>query len=209
MMSRHTQRTRPAAGPALALCLALVMLSPDPAPAQSGPPAAVAAEAVARAEAATGLDAAATDQSPGDDRRGPVTNLPLPRYVSLKSAEGNVRRGPSLSHRIDWVYRHRALPLQITAEFGHWRRVVDRDGAGGWVHYSLLSGVRTVLVEEDMAALRAQPSDNAATVARAEAGVVARLGKCLPEWCRIIAGGERGWIRKTAIWGVDPDEVRD
>ncbi|MEP1586872.1 MAG: aspartyl-trna synthetase, partial [Tateyamaria sp.] len=27
---------------------------------------------------------------------GPITNLPLPRYVSLKAAEGNVRRGPSL-----------------------------------------------------------------------------------------------------------------
>lgn len=25
---------------------------------------------------------------------GPVTNLPLPRFVSMKAAEGNVRRGP-------------------------------------------------------------------------------------------------------------------
>lgn len=140
--------------------------------------------------------------------RGPETGLPLPRYVSLKAGEGNVRRGPSLSHRIDWVYRHRALPLQVTAEFGHWRRVRDRDGAGGWVHYSLLSGVRTVLVEKDMAALRLQPSENAAAVARAEAGVVARLGACRPRWCRITAGGERGWIEKSALWGVDPDEIR-
>jgi len=33
-----------------------------------------------------------------------------------------------------------------TAEYEHWRRVEDQDGAGGWVHYSLLSGVRSVLV---------------------------------------------------------------
>ena len=141
--------------------------------------------------------------------RGSVTNLPLPRYVSLKAAEGNVRRGPSLSHRIDWVYKRRALPLQITAEFGHWRRVRDRDGAGGWMHYSLLSGVRTVLVENDMAALRLQPSENAATVARAEAGVVARLGRCTPQWCRVTTGGERGWMAKADLWGVDPDEIRE
>lgn len=141
--------------------------------------------------------------------RGPVTNLPMPRYVSLKASEGNVRRGPSLSHRIDWVYKHRALPLMITAEFGHWRRVQDRDGAGGWVHYSLLSGVRTALVERDMAALRIQPSENAATVARAEAGAIVRLGKCDSDWCRVTAGRERGWVAKSDLWGVEPDEIRD
>ena len=32
---------------------------------------------------------------------GPETNLPMPRFVSLKASESNVRRGPSLSHRID------------------------------------------------------------------------------------------------------------
>ena len=89
--------------------------------------------------------------------RGPVTNLPLPRFVSMKASEGNVRRGPSLSHRIDWVYKRRNMPLQITAEHGHWRRVQDRDGAGGWVHYALLSGVRTAIVEVDLLNLYARP----------------------------------------------------
>ena len=84
------------------------------------------------------------------------------------------------------------MPLEITAEFGHWRRVRDREGAGGWVHYSLLSGVRTALVEEDMAALRMKPDDGAPINARAEAGVVARLGECGLEWCWVTAGGERG-----------------
>ena len=39
--------------------------------------------------------------------RGPVTNLPLPRFVSLKVSEGNMRRGPSLTHKIDWSYQRR------------------------------------------------------------------------------------------------------
>jgi SH3-like domain-containing protein len=141
--------------------------------------------------------------------KGQVTNLPIPRYVSMKASEGNVRRGPSLSHRIDWVFKHKDLPLQITAEYGHWRRVIDRDGAGGWVHYSLLSGVRTVIVDENMLALRAKPDDQAGVNATAEAGVIARLGQCIADWCRISAGGENGWVRKTALWGVDPDEVRE
>ena len=141
--------------------------------------------------------------------KGPVTNLPLPRYVSLKTGEGNARRGPSLTHRIDWVYKRPDMPLQITAEHGHWRRVQDRDGAGGWVHYSLLSGVRTVLVEEDMLALRLRPDDQSPESARLGLGVIARLGECEVDWCRISAGGYRGWARKSALWGVDPGEVRE
>nr|WP_232829533.1 SH3 domain-containing protein [Tropicimonas sp. IMCC34043] len=139
---------------------------------------------------------------------GPVTNLPIPRYVSLKSSECNARRGPSLTHRIDWVFTRRAMPLQVTAEHGHWRLVRDKDGVGGWVHYSLLSGVRTVLIEQDMVEMLGQPYAEAPVVAQAEAGVVARLGECTLDWCRITAGGERGWVQKTALWGVDADEVR-
>ncbi len=141
--------------------------------------------------------------------RGPVTNLPLPRYVSLKGSEGNARRGPSLSHRIDWVFTHAGMPLKVTAEFGHWRRVEDRDGAGGWIHYSLLSGVRTVIVEADMAELHSRPDPKAPVSARAEAGAIAKLGDCTIDWCEISAEAADGWIEKSEIWGVDANEIRD
>ncbi|MEO1138991.1 MAG: SH3 domain-containing protein [Pseudomonadota bacterium] len=151
---------------------------------------------------ALALPAAAQD-------RGPVTNLPLPRFVSMKASEGNVRRGPSLTHQIDWVFKRRDLPLEITAEHGHWRRVRDRDGAGGWVHYSLLSGTRTVIVEADMLNIHSKPDDTSLAVAQLELGVVARIDQCTPDWCRLIAGGYRGWAPKSHLWGVKSDEVLD
>lgn len=141
--------------------------------------------------------------------RGPETNLPLPRYVSLKASEANVRRGPSKLHRIDWVYKRRDLPLQVTAEHGHWRRVRDRDGAGGWVHYTLLSGVRTVLVEQDLIPIFDRADDRTPVAARLQMGVIARLGKCSVEWCHLETGGYDGWARKTALWGVEAAETRD
>ncbi len=141
--------------------------------------------------------------------RGPVTNLPIPRYVSLKAAEGNVRRGPSLSHRIDWVFKRRHMPLEVIGEYGHWRRVRDRDGAGGWVHYSLLSGMRTVIVERDMLPLLMKPDVNAPVNAHAEMGVVARLGECTGDWCRITAEKHRGWVPRAALWGVGAEEHRN
>lgn len=144
-----------------------------------------------------------------EEARGPVTNLPLPRFVSIKASEANVRRGPSLSHRIDWVFKRRHLPVEVTAEYGHWRRVRDIDGAGGWVHYSLLSGVRYVLVTAEDAPLFRDPREGARLAARAEAGVVARLGECRPDWCSVTADGISGWMRKSDIWGVEADEVRE
>lgn len=144
-----------------------------------------------------------------DPNVGPETNLPLPRFVSLKSGDGNVRRGPSLTHRIDWVFRRADMPLQITAEYGHWRRVVDREGLGGWVHYSLLSGNRTVIVDQDMLPLYARPDRSAQQNALLELGVIARLGACEPDWCRISVAGYRGWAPKSALWGVGADEIRD
>lgn len=143
------------------------------------------------------------------DQRGKVTNLPVPRFVSLKAEEGNVRRGPSLSHRIDWVFKHRNMPLRVTGEHGHWRRVQDRDGQGGWVHYSLLSGARHVIVEQDLTPLRTKPNADAEVNAYAEAGVVARLGSCDLDWCRVTADGKRGWVSKGGLWGVKPEEIRD
>ena len=135
--------------------------------------------------------------------RGSVTNLPIPRFVSLKASEGNARRGPSLSHRIDWVFKRRSMPLQVTGEYGHWRRVRDRDGMGGWMHYSLLSGTRTVIVEKDMLPLLTRPATDAPAAALAEIGVVASLGECVDGWCRITAGRHRGWAPKSALWGAD------
>ncbi len=140
---------------------------------------------------------------------GAVTNLPLPRFVSMKASEGNVRRGPSLSHRIDWVFKRRDMPLRITAEHGHWRRVEDRDGIGGWVHYSLLSGTRTVLVEQDMLTLHTRADPNAPVAAALELGVVARLGDCVVEWCELRSGGYKGWAPKSRVWGVAAGEIRN
>ena len=140
---------------------------------------------------------------------GPVTGLPLPRFASLKADEGNARRGPALDQRVDWVFVREDMPLQITAEYDNWRRVEDSDGEGGWVHYSLLSGSRTIIVKQDRLLLRVRPEEDATEIALLEQDVVARLETCELDWCRIRAGGYSGWARKTDLWGVSPDEVLD
>ena len=156
-----------------------------------------------------GLMLSARPALPDDPELGPVTNLPLPRYVSLRSDRINVRRGPGLDYRKDWVFTRAGLPVRVVDEYGDWRRIVDHDDAGGWVFHAMITGRRTVLVTAEMATLRDEPADTAAEAARAERGVVARLRRCQPDWCEVEAGGHSGWVPKAAIWGVDADEVTD
>lgn len=144
---------------------------------------------------------------PRDPSKGAVTNLPIPRYASLKGREGNARRGPGLTHRIDWVFTTSGMPLRITAEFEHWRKIEDSEGIGGWVHYALLSGVRRVLVTKDLAEFRDAPDVNARVAFNAERNVIGRLDQCNLDWCEVSTDGESGWIEKTALWGVDPSEI--
>ena len=148
-------------------------------------------------------------KTPRDPHKGPVTNLPLPRYVSLKGREGNVRRGPGMTHRIDWVFTTAGMPLRITAEYDRWRRVEDYQGMGGWMQFNLLSGSRSVLVTQDMAEFRDSPDGQARVAFQAELGVIGKLLECNKDWCRVNAGGEKGWILKSALWGVDADELID
>ena len=141
--------------------------------------------------------------------RGPVTNLLMPRFVSLKASEGNVRRGPSLQHRIDWVFKHRGMPLRVVAEHGHWRRVEDREGAGGWVHYTLISGARTVLIKDAKVPLYKLADASSPLAAIVDTGVIGRLGNCKEDWCRITVSGTKGWLKRDQVWGLMPGEVRE
>lgn len=182
--------------------------APESAAPESAAPESAAPETDPATAAETDLPrAASAKKAPCKPGFGCVTNLPLPRFVSLKGEEGNARRGPGLTHRIDWVFTRPGMPLMITAEYENWRRVEDPEGAGGWVHYALLSGTRTALVTLDMAEFRAAPEREARVVAQAEVGVVAKILECTADWCRLSAGGEKGWVEKTAIWGAVAGEV--
>jgi SH3-like domain-containing protein len=139
--------------------------------------------------------------------RGAVTHLLLPRFVSLKTSEGNARRGPGTGHRVDWVFTRRDMPLRVTAEFEHWRRVEDAEGLGGWMHYALLSGVRTVLVAAPTTDLFAAPNSDSLIVAHLEHNVVAQIIQCAPEWCQLEVENVTGWTLKSALWGVEAGEI--
>ncbi len=157
----------------------------------------------------SGAETASADETA--PRRGP-SGLPLPRFVSLHSDEVNMRTGPGVRYPIDWVYQRQGLPMQIIDEFEAWRRVRDRDGTEGWVHKSMLSGRRTIVIMGGAQALREEPLSGAQVLAYLEPGFIARLDGCLEGWCEVTATSlqgqrYRGWVQRTAFWGVFDGEV--
>ncbi len=142
-----------------------------------------------------------------DETRG--TGLPLPRFVSLRAGEVNMRTGPGLRYPVDWVYRRRTLPMEVIAEYGTWRKVRDWQGAEGWVHQSMLDARRTVIVLGAVRVLRSLPDADSDPAARAEPGVIATVRECPTDgvWCRVEADGAEGWLRRDEVWGVYPREA--
>ncbi len=129
---------------------------------------------------------------------------PLPRFVSLRAGEVNMRIGPGERYPIDWVYLRAGVPMEVVAEYYTWRRVRDWRGIEGWIHTSMLTGRRAMVVSGDVRALRTKPDPLAPVVARVEPGVFGRLKECPKNggWCRVEVAGFDGWLRRGDFWGA-------
>jgi SH3-like domain-containing protein len=134
--------------------------------------------------------------------------LPLPRYVSIKSPEANIRSGPGLRYPVHWVIVKKAVPVEVIAEYENWRKIRDMEGEEGWVHRSMLANERTVSILHGTQTLYEDPKPDSSPVAFVEEGVYARLEKCNENWCRVNADGHTGWVIRKAIWGVYPGEEK-
>lgn len=144
------------------------------------------------------------------------SGLPVPRFVSLKADEVNLRAGPGKDYPTSWVYRRAGLPLEVIREFDVWREVRDAEGTQGWIIQSLLSGRRTALVQPWDAKkgegpvqveLRKSDSESARVVAVVEAGVIANVIACDATWCRVTVDRYRGYIQQKKLWGVYEGEI--
>jgi SH3-like domain-containing protein len=139
------------------------------------------------------------------------SGLPIPRFVSLRATEANMRAGPGQQYPIKWTYRRQGLPLEVTAEYEHWRRVRDWQGAEGWMHSSMLTGKRSIIVTGDVRPLRADPDPAGGVLARIEGKVIGRVLTCPKggDWCKVEIAGVKGWLRRAEMWGVYKEEEID
>lgn len=150
-----------------------------------------------------------------------ASDLPLPRYASIRSKSANMRNGPAKKYPILWEYHYKSMPVQIIAEHQNWRKVLTPTGEKGWFHVSLLSSVRTVLfrhttsitnpevfkdLPNDQTIIYRKPNRDSFPVARISDQSVGKVLKCHDGWCKIRIQKVQGWVETSHLWGVENDE---
>lgn len=126
------------------------------------------------------------------------------RFVSSKSDEINTRRGPGPKYPVEWIIIKKNEPFEVIRDFGQWRNIRDRNGELGWVHSSLLSNKRYVIINsKENIDLKKLKSSNSKTIAYLEPELRCSLKSCKDNWCKINCGSNTGWVRKNTLWGVD------
>jgi SH3-like domain-containing protein len=155
-----------------------------------------------------GWTAAPQGTGPGP-ATGISTKLPVPRFVSLRSAQVNFRAGPGFQYPVTWTYERDGLPVEIIGEFDVWRQILAPDGGTGWVHEALLRARRSFIVTVPQAALLNAPQSDASIVAYLDKGVGGELLTCDSDsdYCRVSAAHESGYLAREDFWGAFPGEA--
>jgi SH3-like domain-containing protein len=142
------------------------------------------------------------------ERADGTTDLPIPRFVSLKSNTAMMRTGPDDQRfPIQWEYKRRGLPMEVLREYGIWRQVRDPEGTIGWMNKSLLTGERTAMVMGEVRTLYTSPDLQSRIAWRIENGTVVNITLCENVWCRVSNAGRSGYILRSQLWGTYPNET--
>ena len=141
-------------------------------------------------------------------KTGSVTGLDIPRFVSLKSNDVNLRVGPSTNYPIRLKYITQNLPVEIIDEFDVWRQARDHNGTIGWLHKSLIKGERYILTgykNEKEINLHNRP--NGKIIGVIKKNNILDLKMCIINWCKVSQNKIKGWLLKKNIWGVHDFEI--
>ena len=137
---------------------------------------------------------------------GKETGLEIPRYVSLKSNDVNLRVGPSINYPIKLKYIKKNLPIEVVDEYNVWRKVKDHENNIGWIHKSLIKGDRFILTNnKNVKNIYNRP--NGKLVGVIKSNNIINLENCLVDWCYISHVEISGWISKDYVWGVYKNEI--
>ena len=121
-------------------------------------------------------------------------------FLSLKKNRVNVRYGPSFDSPIKFIYKKKDLPIKQIDKKENWRRIVDSKNNSGWIHWSQLKRINSVIPLNDKILFN-KPSNFSKPIAKIQSGRVLLLQKCEINWCKIKTEKFKGWIKTDNIWG--------
>ena len=121
-------------------------------------------------------------------------------FLSLKKDKVNVRYGPSFESPIKFVYKKINLPIKQIDKKENWRRIIDFKNNSGWLHWSQLKKINSIIPLEDKILFK-KPTNFSKPLAKIKKGRVLVLEKCDDMWCKVTSENFKGWIKTNNIWG--------
>ena len=114
----------------------------------------------------------------------------------------NVRYGPSFDSPIKFVYRKINLPIKQIDVKENWRRVIDSKNNSGWIHWSQLKPINSLIPLKDKILFK-KPSQYSKPIAKIKKGRMLVIQKCVSNWCKIRSEKFKGWLKTNNVWGLD------
>ena len=122
-------------------------------------------------------------------------------FLSLKKGKVNVRYGPSFGSPIKYVYKKIHLPIKQIDKKENWRRIIDFKNNSGWIHWSQLKKVNSIIPLEDKVLFK-KSSNFSKPLAKIKKGRVLIIQKCKGIWCKVKSDDFKGWIKVDNVWGL-------
>ena len=123
-------------------------------------------------------------------------------FLTLRNEKVNLRQGPSFDYPVKIFYKKKYLPVLVQEKSDNFRKIRDHENNSGWIHISQLSKKKAAIVIDDDLILFSSSTIYSNPVALIKKGRLVKIKKCKENWCKIITGEFKGWIKKESLWGL-------
>ena len=123
-------------------------------------------------------------------------------FLTLRNEKVNLRQGPSFDYPVKIFYKKKYLPVLVQDKSDNFRKIRDHENNSGWIHISQLSKKKAAIVIDDNLILFSNSTMYSNPIAILKKGRLVKIKKCKENWCKIITGEFKGWIKKESLWGL-------
>ena len=123
-------------------------------------------------------------------------------FLTLRNDKVNLRLGPSFDYPVKILYKKKFLPVLIQDKSDNFRKIRDHENNTGWIHISQLSKKKAAIVTEDKLTLFKSSTIYSNPIAIIKKGRLLKIKKCKKDWCKVITGDFKGWVKKESLWGL-------
>ncbi len=123
-------------------------------------------------------------------------------FRTLRNDMTNLRQGPSFDYPVKILYKKKFLPVLVKDSSDNFRKIRDHENNSGWIHISQLSKKRAAIVINEELIMFNNPTLYSNPVAIIKKGRLLKITKCKNEWCKVITGEFKGWVKKESLWGL-------